>query len=69
MPSPHRSVDTFAALPDPGTAGTLDDLVERLRLLKVWAGDPSYETITSRVNAASSTRPGTKFGSAFTFSN
>src|SRR5437773_2140632 len=52
MPSPYQSVDTFTALPDPGRAGTLDDLVERLRLLKVWAGDPSYEQITGRVNAA-----------------
>jgi len=41
----------FAALPDPGPAGSLDDLVERLRLLKVWAGAPSYDTITTRVNA------------------
>jgi tetratricopeptide (TPR) repeat protein len=38
--------------PDPATAGTVDDLVERLRLLKIWAGDPSYETIKDRVNAA-----------------
>jgi tetratricopeptide (TPR) repeat protein len=45
-------VDVFGALPDPGRAGSLDDLVERLRLLKVWAGDPSYEWITGRVNAA-----------------
>src|SRR2546421_12004988 len=52
MPSPHQSVEMFTALPDPGPAGTVDDLVERLRLLKVWAGDPSYEWITSRVNAA-----------------
>jgi len=52
MPSPLEPVDTFAALPDPGQAGTLDDLVERLRLLKVWAGDPSYESIKDRVNAA-----------------
>jgi tetratricopeptide (TPR) repeat protein len=52
MPSPRRSAGPFTALPDPGTAGTLDDLVERLRLLKVWAGDPSYEEITGRVNAA-----------------
>jgi tetratricopeptide (TPR) repeat protein len=41
---------TFAELPDPATSP--DDLVERLRLLKVWAGDPSYETIKDRVNAA-----------------
>src|SRR5262249_33517996 len=36
---------------DPGQAGTLDDLVERLRSLKVWAGDPSYEMIAGRVKA------------------
>ncbi|MGL5827451.1 MAG: tetratricopeptide repeat protein, partial [Nocardioides sp.] len=30
----------------------VDDLVQLLRLLKVWAGDPSYSTITERVNAA-----------------
>src|SRR5256885_4683555 len=52
MPSPHQSVEMFTALPDPGPAGTVDDLVERLRLLKVWAGDPSYEWIKDRVNAA-----------------
>ena len=44
--------DAFAAVPDPAGAGTIDDLVERLRRLKVWAGDPSYETIKNRVNAA-----------------
>ncbi|WP_246606296.1 NB-ARC domain-containing protein [Paractinoplanes toevensis] len=38
-------------LPDPGRATTLDDLVQRLRALKVWAGDPSFETIKERVNA------------------
>ncbi|MBO3739333.1 tetratricopeptide repeat protein [Actinoplanes flavus] len=48
--------DTFAAPPDPAEAGTVDDLVERLRLLKVWAGDPSYETIKERVNAAWTTQ-------------
>jgi len=37
--------------PDPGTARDLDDVVDRLRALKVWAGDPSYDTITRRVNA------------------
>src|SRR3954447_20362574 len=52
MPSLTEPVDPFALPPDPGRAGTLDDLVERLRLLKVWAGNPSYETITSRVDAA-----------------
>ncbi|MGM1063716.1 tetratricopeptide repeat protein [Saccharothrix sp. Mg75] len=45
------SPDPFAAVPDPGGAGSLDDLVERLRLLKVWAGDPSYEVVKDRVNA------------------
>ncbi|WP_045746318.1 tetratricopeptide repeat protein [Actinoplanes rectilineatus] len=40
------------SLPDPETAGSLDELVERLRLLKMWAGNPSYVTITERVNAA-----------------
>jgi tetratricopeptide (TPR) repeat protein len=45
------SESVFVTLPDPGRASCLDDLVERLRLLKVWAGDPSYETITGRVNA------------------
>jgi tetratricopeptide (TPR) repeat protein len=56
MPSPPRPAsnpdDAFAALPDPAGADTLDDLIDRLRLLKTWAGDPSYETITKRVNAA-----------------
>ena len=42
----------FVALPDPGRAGTLAELTEGLRLLKVWAGDPSYDTIKDRVNAA-----------------
>ena len=51
MSSPPRPVASFAALPDPGQATTLDALVEQLRLLKVWAGDPSYETIKDRVNA------------------
>lgn len=43
--------EPFGRPPDPATAGSLDELVERLRLLKVWAGDPSYETIKARVNA------------------
>ncbi|MEV7630723.1 tetratricopeptide repeat protein [Actinoplanes sp. NPDC089786] len=42
--------EVFTALPDPGQAKSAADLVERLRLLKVWAGDPSYETIKDRVN-------------------
>ncbi|MEV4345045.1 tetratricopeptide repeat protein [Actinoplanes sp. NPDC049596] len=37
--------------PDPGVAMTVDELAERLRLLKVWAGDPSYARITTLVNA------------------
>src|SRR3981081_2466757 len=52
MPPTQEPIDTYAMLPDPGQAGTLDGLVERLRLLKVWAGDPSYERITGRVNTA-----------------
>nr|WP_221377333.1 NB-ARC domain-containing protein [Actinoplanes polyasparticus] len=40
----------FAALPDPGLAQTLDEVAVCLRLLKTWAGNPSYETITARVN-------------------
>jgi Flp pilus assembly protein TadD len=52
MPPTQERVDTYATLPDPGPAGTLDGLVERLRLLKVWAGDPSYESIKDHVNTA-----------------
>jgi tetratricopeptide (TPR) repeat protein len=47
----------FATLPDPGLATTLDGLAETLRLLKTWAGNPSYETLTGRVNAQ---RPATE---------
>jgi tetratricopeptide (TPR) repeat protein len=47
-----RSDHAFVVLPDPGRAGTVDELTERLRLLKVWAGDPSYDTIKDRINAA-----------------
>src|SRR4029450_5870295 len=43
---------TFVALPDPGAARTLDELAEGLRSLKIWAGDPSYEVIADRINAA-----------------
>src|SRR5256885_8148899 len=42
----------FDALPDPGRAATVDDLIAALRALKVWAGDPSYESIKDRVNDA-----------------
>ncbi|WP_412746925.1 tetratricopeptide repeat protein [Krasilnikovia sp. MM14-A1004] len=38
-------------LPDPGRETGLDGLIECLRALKTWAGNPSYETITGRVNA------------------
>lgn len=40
------------ALPDPGAAGSVDEVVDGLRRLKIWAGDPSYESIKDRVNAA-----------------
>jgi len=40
----------FVALPDPGRATSLDELAQCLTALKVWAGNPSYETITGRVN-------------------
>ncbi|GAB3426775.1 tetratricopeptide repeat protein [Flindersiella endophytica] len=52
MQSSERLAAVFEAVPDPGRAGNLDDLIEQLRWLKVWAGDPSYEWITARVNAA-----------------
>jgi tetratricopeptide (TPR) repeat protein len=57
-----------AALPDPGQATTLDGLVERLRLLKVWAGDPSYETIKDRVNEvwAKAARPASELAAKTT---
>jgi tetratricopeptide (TPR) repeat protein len=45
-----NSADQSAGPPDPGLAHSLDELVESLRALKLWAGDPSYETITRRVN-------------------
>jgi tetratricopeptide (TPR) repeat protein len=44
------STDAFRALPDPGQAKSLDELAEQLRLLKVWAGNPSYETIAGRIS-------------------
>ncbi|WP_027343095.1 tetratricopeptide repeat protein [Hamadaea tsunoensis] len=42
----------YASIPDPGAARTLDEAAEGLRALKVWAGDPSFEWITQRVNGA-----------------
>src|SRR5688572_13791392 len=47
-----RSDRSLVVLPDPGNVGTLDALTEALRLLKVWAGEPSYDTITERINVA-----------------
>ncbi len=44
-------VNTFAAMPDPGGARSLDELVECLQALKIWGGNPSYEAITGRINA------------------
>ncbi|MBB4694845.1 tetratricopeptide repeat protein [Paractinoplanes abujensis] len=38
--------------PDPAGCRTLDELAAALRSLKAWAGDPSYDTITKRVNAS-----------------
>jgi tetratricopeptide (TPR) repeat protein len=52
MPLSEEPGEVYSTLPDPAQASSLADLVERLRLLKVWAGDPSYETIKDRVNAA-----------------
>jgi tetratricopeptide (TPR) repeat protein len=40
----------FGLLPDPQEARTIDEFADRLRALKIWAGDPSYETIKRRVN-------------------
>jgi tetratricopeptide (TPR) repeat protein len=36
-------------LPDPDGVQDLDELVVQLRLLKVWAGDPSYDSIAQRI--------------------
>jgi tetratricopeptide (TPR) repeat protein len=44
-------VDAAAGPPDPGQARNLDELVETLRALKLWAGDPSFQMIMRRVNA------------------
>ena len=48
----RQLIDTSVEPPEPTDASTLDDLVDRLRRLKIWAGDPSYEEITRRVRAA-----------------
>jgi hypothetical protein len=47
-----RAERAFLVPPDPGRAGSLDELIEALQSLKVWAGGPSYETIKDRVNTA-----------------
>ena len=47
----QRRDDGLVGLPDPGAATTLDELVDTLRSLRSWAGSPSYERITGRVNA------------------
>ena len=41
---------SFLVPPDPSRADSLDAVAEGLRLLKVWAGDPSYDTIKERIN-------------------
>jgi tetratricopeptide (TPR) repeat protein len=48
--SPRDPLDPLAGLPDPGRAVSIDTLVEQLRLLKIWAGAPSYEDIKDRIN-------------------
>jgi len=55
----HRTAHATLALPDPGGARTLDELVERLQLLKIWAGSPSYDKLRTQVNEvwAASGRP------------
>ncbi len=40
----------FTEPPDPGQARTLAELIAQLRLLKSWAGGPSYAQIAERVN-------------------
>lgn len=40
----------LAELPDPGEVSTFDEVAEQLRRLNAWAGAPSYEVITGRVN-------------------
>ena len=40
----------FDEPPDPRRASTVEELVAGLRLLKIWAGNPSYARIAKRVN-------------------
>ncbi|MFD4605367.1 ATP-binding protein [Streptomyces sp. NPDC058464] len=50
MPPASSGTPAFEEPPDPCEARHLDELIVQLRQLKVWAGNPSYETITKRVN-------------------
>jgi len=50
--SPWEPAEPVMAPPDPARATTLDDLIQRLRMLKVWAGDPSYDSIRNQVSTA-----------------
>jgi tetratricopeptide (TPR) repeat protein len=52
MLATRESVDGSGELPDPGRCASLDEIVTQLRRLKIWAGDPSYESIKDRVNTA-----------------
>lgn len=49
--------------PDPTQARTLDEFILQLRLLKVWAGDPSITQITQRIHHAwqAAGRPGNEW--------
>jgi hypothetical protein len=47
----REPVEVSGGLPDPARCASLDELVGQLRRLKIWAGDPSYESIKDRVNA------------------
>ena len=42
--------------PDPAGVGTFDELSARLRLLREWAGNPSYATIRRRIAATRAAR-------------
>lgn len=48
----HTPADTP---PDPATARNPAEFVDRLRRLKVWAGDPSYEQLRRRCGVPTST--------------
>jgi tetratricopeptide (TPR) repeat protein len=47
----REPVEVSGGLPDPARCASLDEFVGQLRRLKLWAGDPSYESIKDRVNA------------------